>query len=267
MFSFARIDDVTLHYDFARTGIATLVLIHELGGTLESWTKVIEGLPPSFGVLRYEWRGMGASQKIVGSITLDDHVRDLTGLLDYLEIRDPVCIAGCAVGGAIALAFAAACPDRVSGVVAMCPATDVTEEKRQRSLAQIDRIEREGMNVTVNGGLAGGYPPEVRHDIEVYDNYLLQYGGNDPRSFAATLRMVALQDFMPKLSGIRCPTLVLAGRHDQGRPPSLVKRTADAIAGSTYKIVDSAHFMPVQTPALVSREITDFFNLEQRPHP
>jgi 3-oxoadipate enol-lactonase len=206
---------------------------------------------------------MGMSQKIVGPITLDDHVRDLAGLLDHLEIQDPVHIAGCAVGGAIALAYAAALPDRVSGVVAMCPATDVTEEKRQRSLAQIDRIEREGMNVSVNGGLASGYPPEVRHDIERYNRYLIQYGGNDPRSFAATLRMVAEQDFIPKLSGIRCPTLVLAGRYDQGRPPSMVKRTADAVPGSTYKIVESAHFMPVQTPALVSHEIDEFFDLGQ----
>jgi 3-oxoadipate enol-lactonase len=47
---------------------------------------------------------------------------------------------------------------------------------------------------------------------------------------------------------VRCPTLVLAGKHDGMRGADVVKPIADAIPGSRYLEIDSGHFMAVQTP-------------------
>jgi 3-oxoadipate enol-lactonase len=137
----------------------------------------------------------------------------------------------------------------------MCPATEVAEEKKAVNFALADRLEREGMIVVTGTGMAASYPPEVRTDLRLYESYMAQYAGNDPRSFAATLRMLARQDIRAQLATIRCPVTVLAGRYDQGRPPAVVRSVADIIPGAQFRIVESAHFMMIQTPALVAEEL------------
>ena len=95
-----------LRYDLTGSGPDTLVLIHEMGGTLDSWDQVLPILNRDRLVLRYDTRGAGQSEKLRGAITFDDMADDLAALLDALPIAGPVSLVGCAVGGAIALRFA-----------------------------------------------------------------------------------------------------------------------------------------------------------------
>ena len=252
---------VSLRYDLIGAGTKTLVLVHELGGTLESWNGVIEGLDleKDWRIIRYDWRGSGLSEKIVGDIAIGDHSSDLEALLEGLDVTEPVFLAGCAVGGAIALHFAARFPSRTAGVVAMCPATEVTEARRISSLSFAQRVAEQGMGPVIEGGLTASYPPAVRKDPKIYQDYLIKYRANDSRSYAAILRMVAQQDMNRDLARIESRTLVLWGMHDQARPRELVTKVAEMIPNAQFKEVDTAHFMLIQTPKLVADEIDGFF--------
>src|SRR5690606_22275906 len=110
-----------VRYEFSGNGNRTLVLLHEMGGALESWDHVVPLLTPLCRVLRYDLRGSGLSQKITGSIRLDDLVADLDGLLDHVGVTGLVMLAGCAVGAAVAVRFAARQPSRVESLLAMSP--------------------------------------------------------------------------------------------------------------------------------------------------
>ena len=81
----------------------TVVLIHEMGGSLESWDEVAPVLAANRRVLRYDTRGAGLSEKVRGALCIDTMVDDLGALLDALGIVGKVALAGIAVGGAIAL--------------------------------------------------------------------------------------------------------------------------------------------------------------------
>jgi 3-oxoadipate enol-lactonase len=94
---------VALRYELSGAGPRLLVLIHEMGGSLESWDLVLPYLTDRRRVLRYDVRGAGLSEKIRGTLAIDDAVDDLGALLDALDIGGPVAIAGCAVGAAIAV--------------------------------------------------------------------------------------------------------------------------------------------------------------------
>lgn len=252
---------VCLRYNLVGTGTKTLVLVHELGGTLESWDDVIAALnlDKDWRIVRYDWRGSGLSEKLVGDITIDDHSSDLEAMLDGLGVTGPVFLAGCAVGGAIALHFAARFPARTAGVVAMCPATEVAEARRTTSLSFAQRVAEEGMGPVIENGLNAAYPPAVRKDQKTYDDYLIKYRANDPRSYAAILRMLAHQDMNRDLARIEGKTLVLWGIHDQARPRDLVTKVAETIPNAEFKAIDTAHFMLIQTPKLVAAEIDQFF--------
>ena len=51
--------DTALRYDVSGSGPTTLVLVHEMGGTLDSWDHVMPMLNQSRRVLRYDTRGAG----------------------------------------------------------------------------------------------------------------------------------------------------------------------------------------------------------------
>src|SRR6476620_6624389 len=118
---FVELNSTALRYDVCGAG-ATLVLIHEMGGTLESWDLVAPLLSGKRRILRYDTRGAGLSQKVRGMLTIDAMVDDLVALLDALGIAGRVALAGIAVGGAIALHVAVRFPQRVAAAVVSSPA-------------------------------------------------------------------------------------------------------------------------------------------------
>jgi len=245
-----------LRYRIDGSGNRTLVLLHEMGGMLESWDDVVPALQ-DLRIVRYDWRGAGLSEKATES-SLEVHAADLGALLDALEIHGPVYLAGCAVGAAIALRFASLHPERVSGVVGMCPATKVLAEKRPAGVQVAERVAREGMGLLASSGLTTSYPEAVRHDIDRYNNYLLRFRSNDPVSFGASLKMVSTQEGDDWLKDVTAPALILAGAYDGTRPPELVREVADKIPGATFRIVESGHVMHYQTPDLIVNEIGNF---------
>src|SRR3979409_911001 len=101
--SFVDANGVGLRYALAGSGERTVVLIHEMGGSLESWDEVEPRLATARRVLRYDTRGAGLSEKVRGALSIDTMVDDLAALMDALAITGKVALAGVAVGGAIAL--------------------------------------------------------------------------------------------------------------------------------------------------------------------
>ena len=111
---FIEVNGVGLRYELSGSGERTVVLIHEMGGSLESWDEVAPVLAAGRRVLRYDTRGAGLSEKVRGALSIDTMVDDLAALLDALGITGKVALAGVAVGGAIALHAAARLPQRIS---------------------------------------------------------------------------------------------------------------------------------------------------------
>lgn len=249
-----------LRYELAGNGRKTLVLVHEMGGSLESWDFVLPALAERWRVLRYDTRGAGLSEKICGPLGIDTMTGDLGALLDGLGIAEPVALVGCAVGAAIALRFAAHNPRRAAAVVALAPATGIAPERRAATLAYAERIEIEGVRATADEGLTGSYPVELRGDAAKLAAFRARRIGNDPASYAAIYRMLAGLDMTGDFPRIACPALVIAGTLDRGRPPANVEPLARAIRNAAFKTLETSHFMAVQTPEAVAAAIAGFLS-------
>src|SRR5262245_18723671 len=78
-----------------------LLLIHEMGGCLESWDRLAPLLAEDRQVLRYDQRGHGLSEKI-RAMSIDDLVGDAVAVAQAFG-ADRFVPVGCAVGGAVAL--------------------------------------------------------------------------------------------------------------------------------------------------------------------
>jgi 3-oxoadipate enol-lactonase len=255
---FIELDGVALRCELSGQGDRTLVLVHEMGGSLESWDEVAPRLAKSRRVLRYDTRGAGMSQKVRGELTLDTMAGDIAGLLDALGIPGKVALAGIAVGGAIALHFAARYPELTSAVAVGSPATGLPPDRRAAALERVARIETAGMAFAVEDSMRNGYAEELRGDIKRFERFRARWLGNDPASYATVYRMLAGADMQGELARLACPVLVIGGSLDRVRPPATAQATANTIAGARYVELRTGHYMAAQTPDLISDCIGEF---------
>jgi 3-oxoadipate enol-lactonase len=257
---FIELDGVTLRYELSGKGDHTLVLVHEMGGSLESWDDVAPRLAESRRVLRYDTRGAGLSQKVRGELGLDTMADDIAALLDHIGIAGKVALAGIAVGGAIALHFAARYPVRASAVAVGSPATGIAPERRAAALERLNRIEAAGMAFGVEDSMQNGYAPELRGDVARFDRFRARWLGNDPQSYATIWKMLAAADMQHELARLNCPVLVIGGSLDRVRPPPSAQAVAKTIPGARYIELRTGHYMSVQTPDLIADCIDEFLS-------
>jgi 3-oxoadipate enol-lactonase len=257
--NFVEVNGTALRYDVSGDGASTLVLIHEMGGSLESWDLVTPMFAARRRVLLYDTRGAGLSQKVRGALAIDTMTDDLVALMDVLGISGKVALAGVAVGGAIAMHTAVRYPHRVAAVVASSPAISIAPDRHPALLIRVEKMEREGLHAILDT-LDNGYPTELRGDAQRFAAFRARWLGSDPASFGAIYRMLMATDLQSELPRIACPALILAGAFDRTRPPPLVEPVARAIPGAHYLVLESGHYAPVQTPELYARTIGDFLD-------
>ena len=255
---FAEINGASLRYVLDGKGERTLVLVHEMGGSLESWDDAARLFATSRRVLRYDCRGAGLSQKVRGELSIDTMADDIAGLLDHVGIAGKVALAGVAVGGAVALHFAARHSARTSAVAVGSPATGIEPDRRAAVLERVAKLEAAGMAFAVEDSMRNGYPDELRGDIRRYQQYRARWLGNDPASYATVYRMLATTDMKHEMTQLSCPVLVIGALFDRTRPPAIAKAVADTIPGATYEEVRTGHYMAAQTPDLLFERIDAF---------
>jgi pimeloyl-ACP methyl ester carboxylesterase len=260
MIGFAEVNGVALRYRLSGQGGRRLVLVHEMGGTLESWSEVAAIMAADYQILTYDTRGAGLSEKIRGEVEIDDLASDLLALLDHLQWDEQIGIAGCAIGAATAIRAIARQPARFDALAALSPALGVSPERRPETIAAGDRLVEEGVRAVSAKTWDRAFPHELRTDAARVNAVYCRKIGNDPQSFAALYRMVARMDVAPDLALIRCPTLFLAGQLDQTRPPEMVQKLAKSVPGAQFEILMSGHVMPALTPEPVAKALQEFYS-------
>lgn len=85
---FLEANGARLHYQLdGAAGLPVLMLSNSLGANLAMWDLQVPALVRHFRVLRYDTRGLGASEVTPGPYTMEQLGRDVIGLLDALAIE------------------------------------------------------------------------------------------------------------------------------------------------------------------------------------
>ena len=104
-----------------RTGRAErpLVLVHGIADSGLCWARLARALEADCDVVMFDARGHGESAR-PGSYSFAEHVRDLVGVLERLDVQ-PAVLVGHSMGGAHVAAVAAEHPELVRGLVLVDP--------------------------------------------------------------------------------------------------------------------------------------------------
>jgi 3-oxoadipate enol-lactonase len=62
---------------------------------------------------------------------------------------------------------------------------------------------------------------------------------------------------------VRRPTMVVAGRFDQVRPPAASEAFAQTIPGARFELIDAVHMMPAQASAALLPLLEDFLGAQK----
>jgi pyruvate dehydrogenase E2 component (dihydrolipoamide acetyltransferase) len=244
----------SLRYVRYGDGEETIVLLHGFGGDLLSWLFVAEPLARERRVYALDLPGHGGSSKDVGDGSVDAFTTALGDFLDALGINRAHLV-GHSLGGAVAVAYASAHPERVQSLVLVASAGFGDE---------IDSEFIEGFITSQSRRELKPYLERLFADPAVVTRQLvedvLRYKRLD--GVADALRRVADSTFPDGRQAVHVrvpeavPALVVWGEHDRIIPAA---HAASAAAHAQVEVLEGQGHSPhLEASGDVNRLIDDF---------
>jgi 3-oxoadipate enol-lactonase len=258
---YVDIGRVSLFFSEAGSGGIPVLLLHELGGSSESWREVIPLLAPDRRVIAVDFRCAGRSEKPIGSFGLTDVADDIDALLHALGIADPVDMLGAALGSLVGALLAIRHTERVRRLMMCAVAPYMAGPTRAYLAERAEKVRTVGMRGVAEASLANSFPashPEQRAA------YRAIYLGNDPAAYAELSLSLARLDMTAADWGmIRAPTLVASGAHDFLWPPEIGQQVAKLIPNARFEVMhDAGHFPHLQVPETLTGLACGFLDQE-----
>lgn len=234
---------------------APVVFAHALGLDLTLWDQIIPLLPPGLRLIRYDLRGHGASDVPPPPYAMGALVRDVEALLDQIGVKDAVFV-GLSVGGLVAQGLAVKRLDLVRGLVLSNTAAKIGTQALWDD--RVRAVQAGGVAAIADAVIARWFGKAARDGDtgRLWRERLLACPAD---GYAGVAAAIGGTDFMTPTSGLRLPTLCIAGADDGSTPPDLVRELAELIPGSRFQLIRRAgHLPPVDQPHAFAEALTGF---------
>lgn len=131
----ATVNGIQIAYTDEGQGLPILFL-HDFPLSRGAWSKQVDEFKTRFRVIAPDLPGFGESEAASGPISVNRLAEDLHALLEHL-VTGPVILAGHAMGGLVALAFASAFPRFLRGLVLVGMTTGVESPEVEKQVANL----------------------------------------------------------------------------------------------------------------------------------
>lgn len=260
---FATVHKAKLYYETAGQGDA-LLLLHAGVADSRMWDAQFEAFARHYWGIRYDLRGFGRSLMPAGTFA---HHEDVAGLLDVVGV-DKTYVLGASFGGAVALDFTLAYPERVSGLVLCAPNVGgyelSTEELIGFWTAEEAALERGDIEAATELNVRLWVDGPQRQPEQVDAAVRERVCDMQRQAFMLPVpEGIEEQELLPpaieRLAEIRVPTLIIVGEQDVPEFIELADIVARGINGAEkVMIVGVAHVPSMEKPALFNHIVLDF---------
>lgn len=232
-----------------------LVFANSLGSTLAIWDGVIDALPPGLRIIRYDLRGHGATSVPRGPYSMGQLVSDAEAVCDTLGVKNAVFV-GLSVGGMIGQGLAIKRLDLVRGLVLSNTAAKIGSPAMWDD--RIAGVREHGMSKMAETIIPRWFGKDFLDTGQVAP-WQAMLTGIDPEGYAGVCTAIKGTDFYTPTSGLRLPTLAIAGSEDKSTPPDLVRETAGLIPGSDFQLMRRLGHLPcIEDPAGYAEILTQY---------
>jgi pimeloyl-ACP methyl ester carboxylesterase len=262
---------VTLNYEISGEG-DPLLLVMGTSGSIPLWGEIIPRLAEQYQVIAFDNRGLGASERGDGPISVATMAEDASALLHALDIPRAHAM-GWSLGSAVVQELALAHPDQVASAIMY--ATWGRCDGFQRSVLAALRLPyavRDMDAALTTAGIAFS-PQLLDHPdfAKMLEPMLPAFPQNEEQMQVTTEQWDAdlAHDTLDRLGDITAPTLVVVGEQDLLTPHWQAKAVADAIPGARFELVTgpgSSHGLHIERPDDLLRLVTDFLSEHKMQH-
>lgn len=239
---------------FERTGEGPPILLcHGLGGNHAIWWRQIDTLAQTHEVITWDQRGFGNSTARSGDIGPPAARRDLSAMLDHLEI-DQASLIGQSMGGWTALGFAHAHGNRVRSLTLSTTIAGAPREHVDRLVtAEPDRNRfNRREHPVVSEAFCRAHP-----DMGVLYNLISSFGTRpDPTEILTAMAEDRLD--LLSLETIEAPTLILMASGDELCPPAAMEVVASRIPKARLQVIEGSHSAYFEAPQVWNEAVLMF---------
>jgi pimeloyl-ACP methyl ester carboxylesterase/DNA-binding winged helix-turn-helix (wHTH) protein len=219
------------------------------------WRHWLEGLAANRTLVRYDERGCGMSDWDVQSFDFDDWVDDLELVVDAAGL-DRFPLLGVSQGAAVAVAFAARHPERVTRLI-LCGAygkgrllrATTDEERREAALdLEVARVGWGRDDPSFRQVFTSMFLPDgTREQWEEFNE--LQRRTTSSENAVRFLETFAEIDVTGLAPNVACPTLMLHSREDRRVPVASARDLASLIPDCRFVSLPSRNHLLLDEPA------------------
>lgn len=275
---FERFNDVDVHHRVVgASGAPAVLLSHHFYGSVPTWRHVMDGLREDHLVTAFDRPGFGLTERKPrrtwnGSNPYTRASAATIGweLLDHLGAEEAVLV-GSSAGGTNVLEMYARHPERVRALVLVSPAITgdvgppdflrpVLRGPQGRALAPFI-AQRLASDVSVARISSSWADPSraTERDAEPYQRMLRVEGWE--RGFWELINAEPRPDLREVVGAIDVPTLVVTGDRDRVISPRWNRRTADAIPGARFAVLENCGHTPQEEcPEQLLEVMRDFLD-------
>lgn len=250
------VEDAPRRIYFEEAGRGRPVLcLHTAGADTRQWRHLMNdaAITADYRLIAFDMPWHGKSLPPEGFetqdylLTTDAYIQTVLAVIDGLGLDRPI-LAGCSMGGRIALQLAALHPDLFSGFIAI-EASDF-----QPAWYDIDWFHRpDGHGGEMGAALVSTNISPFAPEVERW-NTLWMFMQSGPGVFRGDLSFYTQDDSLigrlADIDTVKTPVHLIVGAYDLTCTPEDAKRTADAIAGATLAVMDElGHFPMSEHPA------------------
>jgi 3-oxoadipate enol-lactonase len=258
------------HYPAPGPEAKRLVLVHSLALNRTVWNGVVERLCDEAEILTFDCRGHGESDRQSdrqsdrrpdrgGSrFTAESFAQDLAQLLDHVGWSRAT-IAGCSMGGCVALAFGGLYPARVDALglidTTAWYGADAAAKFRERAEAAREKGLGGLIDFQVTRWFSDGFRAA---NPELVAQVTAVFLANDFDCYAATCALLGDADLRAHLPSLRMPVAIVVGEEDYATPVAMAEQLHAGIPQSTLTVLAHArHLTPIEHPDRIASELRD----------
>ena len=221
------------------------------------WGHLLDALGRRFTLVRFDQRGCGLSDRSVTEISFEAWVRDIEAVADAADLKS-FALFGVSQGAAIAIAYAARHPERVSHLILFggyaqgWAIRDVPAREREKHamLGKLIELGWSGRDASLRQVFTMQFIPGARLELVQAFNELMCMSAPTETALRIYHAFGAI-DVRAEATRVRCPTLVLHSTGDLRVPFEEGRVLAGLIPGARFLPLESEnHLLLESEPAL-----------------
>ncbi|KAI1212604.1 alpha/beta-hydrolase [Annulohypoxylon truncatum] len=241
-------DSVNLFYEReGKSGSRTVLFIHGLGGTTNSYQPLVSDLL-DFDLVRFDFAGHGRSS-VPSSSSVESYVADCEDVISHLGLKDVV-VVGHSFGGLISLHLAAKHPEIVKGVVTFGAVRPFPEAIQKALTTRSSIVRRQGMVAVADAVVSSAFSAKSLANRKAEVSFAREMlTRQDPEGYALAVDALA-QSSAPVWSQINGKVIILSGDEDKVSTLEVGADIVNDIGPNAQQVTckDTGHWHMLESP-------------------